>query len=141
MTDFNPLTIWFFDECYVRFSAEKYDVSNLSNRFKHLTNNSIAKYSSNFDQSEIPGNMWFEKEFSDYLKYRNNNLEIFEQSIKPKMKQIVKWSLASVQDVLENRKNSHELFGYDFMIDDHYDVWLIEVNSSPAMDYSTVRIL
>lgn len=29
------------------------------------------------------------------------------------------------------------MFGYDFMIDDTYNVWLIEVNSSPAMDYST----
>lgn len=29
------------------------------------------------------------------------------------------------------------MFGYDFMIDENYNVWLIEVNSSPAMDYST----
>lgn len=27
--------------------------------------------------------------------------------------------------------------GYDFMVDDNYNIWLIEVNSSPAMDYST----
>jgi tubulin monoglycylase TTLL3/8 len=31
------------------------------------------------------------------------------------------------------------MFGYDFMIDDKFGVWLIEVNSSPAMDYSTVN--
>lgn len=31
------------------------------------------------------------------------------------------------------------MFGYDFMIDDKFNVWLIEVNSSPAMDYSTVQ--
>jgi len=39
---------------------------------------------------------------------------------------------------MDGRKNAHELFGYDFMVDDNYNVWLIEVNSSPAMDYSTV---
>ena len=40
-------------------------------------------------------------------------------------------------DGVQNRKNTHELFGYDFMIDSNYKVWLIEVNSSPSMDYST----
>jgi tubulin monoglycylase TTLL3/8 len=32
------------------------------------------------------------------------------------------------------------MFGYDFMVDERLNVWLIEVNSSPAMDYSTVFI-
>lgn len=35
------------------------------------------------------------------------------------------------------KKRSFEIFGYDFMIDTSLNVWLIEVNSSPAMDYST----
>jgi hypothetical protein len=55
------------------------------------------------------------------------------------MKDIVKWSLQSAQEYIENRKNSHEMFGYDFMVDENYKVWLIEINSSPSMDYSTVR--
>merc|ERR1719263_2772125 len=40
---------------------------------------------------------------------------------------------------IENRRNSVELFGYDFMLSvgEKPKVWLIEVNSSPAMDYST----
>ena len=33
------------------------------------------------------------------------------------------------------------MFGYDFMVDDNFNVWLIEVNSSPSMDYSTVNII
>ena len=48
-------------------------------------------------------------------------------------------SLKSVQDMVENRKNSFEMFGYDFMIDEDGVPWLIEINSSPAMDYSTVN--
>lgn len=30
------------------------------------------------------------------------------------------------------------MFGYDYMIDDKFHVWLIEVNSSPDFSYSTV---
>ena len=29
------------------------------------------------------------------------------------------------------------MYGYDFMVDDFYNVWLLEINSSPCMDYST----
>ena len=39
--------------------------------------------------------------------------------------------------MIENRKNSSEIYGYDFCIDDKLGVWLIEVNSSPAWDYSS----
>ena len=56
------------------------------------------------------------------------------------MKDIVIKSLLCVQDMVENRKNSFELYGYDFMIDGELKPWLIEINSSPAMDYSTVII-
>ena len=31
----------------------------------------------------------------------------------------------------------HELLGYDFMVDTDFNVWLIEVNSSPSMDSSS----
>ena len=33
------------------------------------------------------------------------------------------------------------MFGYDFMVDENYNVWFIEINSSPSMDYSTVLII
>ena len=46
----------------------------------------------------------------------------------------MKASALSVQDMVNNRKNSFEFFGYDFMVDEELRVWLIEVNSSPSMD-------
>jgi tubulin monoglycylase TTLL3/8 len=50
-------------------------------------------------------------------------------------------TMKSVTDTIQNRKNNLELFGYDFMIDEHHNAWLIEVNSSPSMEYSTVFII
>ena len=40
--------------------------------------------------------------------------------------------------MVEIRKSSFEFLGYDFMVDEDLKVWLIEVNSSPSMDLSTV---
>ncbi len=65
---------------------------------------------------------------------------MFFDKIKPDMKKIAKYTCQAAQDIVEGRKNSHELFGYDFMVDENYNTWLIEINSSPAMDYSTVSI-
>ncbi len=44
----------------------------------------------------------------------------------------------SARDMVMHRENTHEMFGYDFMVDTNLNVWLIEVNSSPSMEHSTV---
>jgi len=46
-----------------------------------------------------------------------------------------------VQDMVNNRKNSFEFIGYDFMVDENLRVWLIEVNSSPSMDTKNQPVL
>ena len=46
--------------------------------------------------------------------------------------------MASRESVIQNEPLiSHEIFGYDFMVDTSLNVWLIEVNSSPSMEYSS----
>lgn len=48
ITDFNPLTIWYYEECYIRFSAIDYNAKEINNKFIHLTNNSIGAYYKQF---------------------------------------------------------------------------------------------
>ena len=55
------------------------------------------------------------------------------------MKEIVVWTLKCGQDIIETRKNSMELYGFDFMIDEKFNPWIIEVNSSPSLEFSTVN--
>lgn len=66
--------------------------------------------------------------------------DIWGKQLFPQMKDIIIQSLLCVVDQVAHRKNSFELYGYDFMVSEGADgprPWLIEVNSSPACDYST----
>jgi hypothetical protein len=131
----NPLRIYFYSEAYLRFCAVDYSLDDLADKYQHLANNSIAKKSKAFKESPIPGNMWHTSQFADYLKETTG--EEKWPTIQKRMQKIVAWSLMCVQDRVNARSKSCELYGYDFMIDDECNPCLIEVNSSPAMDYST----
>ena len=50
VTDWNPLTIYFYDECYARFSVAEYsaDDASMDNNFVHLVNNSITNTNEHF---------------------------------------------------------------------------------------------
>ena len=39
---------------------------------------------------------------------------------------------------MDERFNAVELFGYDFMIDETFNTWILEINKSPSMDTNTV---
>ena len=82
--------------------------------------------------------MWDNASFQEWME-EHFGFDIWAEQLQPQLKEIVIHSLKSVQDMVENRKNSFEMFGYDFMIDEDGVPWLIEINSSPAMDYSTVN--
>lgn len=66
VTSYNPVTIWFYKECYLRFGAAKYNPDLLANKFVHLTNNSVNKHFNG--QHEIEGLMWDKSQFASYLK-------------------------------------------------------------------------
>lgn len=57
------------------------------------------------------------------------------------MKEIVINVMKSAIKSMEGRKNSFEIFGLDFLIDDNLNPWLIEINASPTFEITTVFIL
>jgi D-alanine-D-alanine ligase-like ATP-grasp enzyme len=60
----------------------------------------------------------------------------------PKMRQIIVDSIVAVfQKIDPNRRlNCFEIYGYDFMIDEDLNVWLIEVNTNPCLETSSIHL-
>lgn len=85
-------------------------------------------------------NKHFDYDFTIYQK-ETEGYNVFEEEIKPKIKNIIRSSILSCSENVESRKNSMELYGYDIMIDTNFNPWLLEVNSSPSLEYSTVKLI
>ncbi len=140
VTDFNPLTIWMYKDCYLRFCTQQFTLEN-TQQSVHLCNYSIQKYYKNDAErsSELPDeNMWSNQDFVDNYLSKIGKREAWDELIYPGMKNAILCSMLSTQDIIEPRKNTFELYGADFMIGEDLKPWLIEINCSPTMARSTV---
>lgn len=112
----------------MRFCADDFSLDNIYNRFIHLTNNSVQKYNK---KGDIDKSMWTQAELAGHIGAEG------WAKVQEKIKNIVVWSIKSCEGYVMGKKGSCELVGYDFMIDEQLNPWLIEINMSPSMDYST----
>jgi hypothetical protein len=134
VTSMDPLTVY-MGHRYLRFCTEKYSEENLEDKFIHLSNNSVQKLNPKFDQSDIKGSMWSNDMFEAFLaeSYGLEKVDMVRQDIS----NTIVNTLKSFRGIIEHRDNSFEWLGFDLLIDESLQVWLLEVNVSPDNSHST----
>jgi len=105
-----------------------------NNKFSHLTNACITKIE-NKTEEIFSNNMMDKNSFKNYLNDIDKKHHF--DSINKMMEEQIINSLKSAQDSVSSRKSSFSVFGFDFMIDSRFRVWLIEINASPSMEMSS----
>ena len=119
---------------YIRTSSNEYNTESRLN-YVHLTNNCLQQFGNKYGQFEDGNTVSFNR-FINYLKEQFPNLNIdFERDMLNRMKDLmIDTYLATKKELNPNkRENCFELLGYDFLIDEDFRVWLIEVNTNPYL--------
>ena len=124
--------VYMYRNGYLRTSSDDYDLEN-GNNYVHLTNNCLQKYGENYGIHEDGNTVGFHvlQGFLDH-HFPQYNLKVEEHFI-PRMKDLIIDTFNATKNQLNpnRRKNCFELLGYDFLIDEDFRLWLIEVNTNP----------
>ena len=82
------------------------------------------------------GNTLNFEQFQEYLdkEFKDKQVDINEHFI-PRIHDIIIDTFLSVRTQMNphKRKDAFELFGFDFLIDEDFRIWLIEVNTNPYL--------
>ncbi|KAH1013676.1 hypothetical protein HUJ04_002640 [Dendroctonus ponderosae] len=143
VTNVQPLTIWMFristlSDSYLRFSGQNFSLHDFHESL-HLTNHAVqCKYANGQqrDKALPDDNMWDCHSFKAYLK-QLGCLDKWSQVIVPGMKQNIVCAMLASQDTMDRRPNTYEIYGADFMLTEDFTPWLLEVNCSPDLSFST----
>ena len=135
LVDYN-LNLYFFKEGHLKGSSELYNLND-NNKFIYITNYSLQKKSSKFETYE-EGNEISYNDFKKFLISQNISLDNFNNIIN-QMKLLVEISMKAVGKKLlkTNPVLSFEIFGYDFIIDNEFKPWILEINNNPGLAISS----
>ena len=133
---------YFCDLGYIRTSSSEYNL-NRGDEYVHLTNNCLQmRDEKNYGKHE-QGNVVSFQDFQKYLddEYGQYNLD-FNRDFLDRMKDLAIDCYLSAKSTMNpsKRRNCFELFGFDFMIDEDFRIWLIEVNTNPYIGIHNTKM-
>jgi hypothetical protein len=167
VSSMDPLRIYLFEDGLVRFATIDYD-KDAPDILAHLTNYSLNKNSPEFiqnntepvtedcDSFDLNSHKWSFKALLNYLEQHcsETNAERTQaeqnwtkQKFLHKITSLITKTILSTEPILfsktkelmpENRNNCFELYGFDVMVDEELEPYLVEVNLMPSLASSSL---
>ncbi|XP_061691902.1 protein polyglycylase TTLL10 isoform X2 [Syngnathoides biaculeatus] len=126
----------FFRHGYVRLTCDPYEPSS-NNLSDHLTNQYMQKKNPLYSQMK-EDTVWSMESFNAYV---NNWFQVAKAlprdwvlgAFTTCMQQIMTQCFFAVKPKLDRRLGFFDLIGCDFIVDEEFKVWLLEMNCNPAL--------
>ena len=134
----HTMKVYFFKEGHLKTCSIPYDIES-KDAYTHITNYSFQKHNRNFQKYE-KGN---EVPFYDFQTFLDKNYPerkyLIKKHLYTQIREIISISMMSVKDQINknNRNYQFEIFGYDFMLDEEFNLFLIEINDDPGIEESS----
>eukprot|EP01062_Namystynia_karyoxenos_P055150 TRINITY_DN4589_c0_g1_i1.p1 TRINITY_DN4589_c0_g1~~TRINITY_DN4589_c0_g1_i1.p1 ORF type:complete len:856 (+),score=256.02 TRINITY_DN4589_c0_g1_i1:69-2636(+) len=124
-----------YKEGVLRTSSAKYNAADLSDALAHLTNHAIQQRGPRYGAFEEGNEMWY-ADFERYLRRATQGRRSFARDVVPQIHRTTGRTLQAARQHLHTPPpplRCFQLFGFDFMLDEDFRLWLIEVNGSPMI--------
>ncbi|XP_061831191.1 protein polyglycylase TTLL10 isoform X3 [Nerophis lumbriciformis] len=126
----------FFHHGYVRLTCDLYDPSS-KNLSAHLTNQYMQMKNPLYSQVK-EDTVWSMESFNAYV---NDRFQVAKRlprdwvlgAFTRRMQQIMTQCFFAAKSKLDCRLGFFDLIGCDFMVDEDFKVWLLEMNCNPAL--------
>ncbi|XP_071623300.1 inactive polyglycylase TTLL10 isoform X2 [Heliangelus exortis] len=133
----------FYAQGYLRLSCVNYDATS-DDLTVHLTNQSMQKKNPLYRQLKEE-TVWRMEHFNSYIneKFRKTNglpKDWVFTVLTKRMQQIMVQCFLAAKHKLDCKLGYFDLIGCDFLIDENFKVWLLEMNANPAL-HTNCRVL
>ena len=131
--------IYIFKQGHLKATCTQYDPDS-KDLYVHLTNYSVQKHNENFSKIEIGNEIPF-KSFQNELDKNDTGIN-FYKDIYPKIVRIVRITGGAAKGRINflSKKYCFEIFGYDFILDENFQPYLLEINTNPGLEISSPLI-
>ncbi|XP_039364968.1 inactive polyglycylase TTLL10 [Mauremys reevesii] len=128
--------VLFFGHGYVRLTCTHYDATS-DDLTAHLTNQYMQKKNPLYSQLKEE-TVWRMERFNSYVNDKFRQAKALPKDwvftvFTKRMQQIMMQCFLAVKSKLECKLGYFDLIGCDFLIDEDFKVWLLEMNANPAL--------